>query len=163
MKAFLISFILFSSNSFAWEWSNKAFNESMQKYKNTAKQWIDNPHEIGNSIKQRYEPVVYEMSSALKKKASTMESTEAYLIFRNAGQTLSKYGGVSSQDQFFRYLSQDTKEGALWIYHNYEKAPIIGPFKRELDSRYDHLYYQSIFFTPIIQREYQKYKYKFIP
>lgn len=155
----LLSFTIYIPSAFSWEWSGKAFKESMVKYKQTLQKWTDNPEEIGRSINERYTPTYDVLSKTIKTKSAQIESSEAYLVLRNTGNKLEKYGGVSSQEQFFRYLSNDTSDGAKWLYYNYEKIPLIGPFKREFDSRYDHLYYQSIFFTPIIKRE----AYRFIP
>lgn len=154
MKVVFLFLILLSSFPlYAIEWNQKAFMESMSKYKKNIEKAIEKPEEYKEELVEKYKNQMDEINYELKKQTEEiMENEEvigkSYYVLRDVGNRGLDYLYARDGYTVVSYLKRDGMDLFYFLDDVSDQAPLISPLKREFNSRVDYLRFQGYFYRP---------------
>lgn len=151
MRIILICFLVGSSLSAqALEWNQKAFQQSLNEYKKNLEGWSENPKQALTDLKNKYQPSLDSVKAGFEKikHPTKIEAVQEYYNFFEG--KYKKYSSVNNRD-LFNMFSQDVSQTFNWAYQNMDSAPIVGPYKRDIQIRVDMLKFQLVPYRYLIQ------------
>ena len=153
MKRILIFlyFILNSYNVFAIEWNQKAFEESLHKYKKTIKEAIEEPKKYKEKVVESYKYQYEEIKRALEDETEEFLDNRTYYVLRDLGGRSKDYLYANDGYSIVYYLKRDSIDLFYFLDDISEQAPLISPLKRELYKRVDYLRFQGYFYRSAIR------------
>ena len=157
---FLLIVSLSSLKAYSIEWDQKAFKESLYKYKKNIEKAIDNPSEYKDEMIEKYEAQFNEIKNELNKEkdevVKKLEDERIYYVFRDLSHRGLDYLYVKDGYTFVHYVKRDSIDLFYFLDDVSDDAPFIAPMKRELHKRMDFLEFQGYFYRSAIKNAIRK-------
>jgi hypothetical protein len=147
MRYFLL--LLLTLNSYAFEWNQEKFDESMKGYSEFIDDIIDDPSTIKDKTMNKYSEHIKDMKKIGKK--GEEYTKETYFVLEKIVYRGSKYFYIRSSYQFMDYLINDSLSLFYFLDNASYNVPLVAPLRREFDSRYDAIKNRTMFLKPYIR------------
>lgn len=141
-KFFLFIGLLISFNSFAFEWNDKAFKDSLLKLKRGTLEVVTNPEKLIKDVSDRFNSSIAEIKTELKN-AERGNDKVIYYYDTISGRAKA-YSLAGSPNHFFSLLTDDFKSTSQFISQNGRNTPLIGPYVEQIQKNIDFLKMQNL-------------------
>lgn len=151
----ILKFLYFSfyfSNSMALEWNQKAFEESLHKYKTNIKEAIEEPKKYKAKMVESYKYQYNEIKKAISEETEELlDDNRTYYVLRDLGGRGKDYIYANDGYSVVHYLKRDSIDLFYFLDDISDKTPLISPLKREIYNRVDYLRFQGYFYMSAIR------------